>query len=320
MARIRYGYTLFCEGFDPRELVQQAVLAEEAGFDFIVISDHFHPWLGNQKHAGFAWSILGAVAQATTSVQLATMVTCPIMRYHPAIIAQAAATIGVLSDGRFTLGLGTGERLNEHVVGLGWPSVTVRRDMMREAIEIIRKLWTGQYASYDGEYFQLDDAKIFDLPDTPLSLYLAAGGTESALLAAELADGVCNTQPDAKIFKTFIDNGGSADSVWGQLVTSWAPDEQQALDNAHQQFRFASGGWKVQAELPNPVNFDAATNMVKPEDMASLMPCGPDAQKHAESIKPFLEAGVTNMALVYPGRDTSGYLDFWRKELRPLLP
>src|SRR3954452_7444852 len=169
-----FGYTLYCEGNDPLSLVRQAVAAEEAGFDFLVISDHFHPWLPEQRHSGFAWSILGAVAQATSAIKLATMVTCPIIRYHPAIIAQAAATVAVLSDGRFTLGLGAGERLNEHVVGKGWPPVDVRHEMLREAVDIIRLLWQGGYQSFRGEHFQLEDARIFDLPDDPIEIAMAA--------------------------------------------------------------------------------------------------------------------------------------------------
>jgi G6PDH family F420-dependent oxidoreductase len=318
--KVRYGYSLFCEGFDPRDLVEQAVLAEAAGFDFVVISDHFHPWLGEQQHAGFAWSILGAIAQATSKIELATMVTCPIMRYHPAIVAQAAATVGVLSNGRFTLGLGAGERLNEHITGEGWPSARVRRDMLREAIEIIRRLWTGKYVSFEGQYFQLDDARIFDLPDQPLKLYLAAGGPESAALAAEIADGVCNTEPNPEVFKAYTGNGGDAAAIWGQIVTSWAKDDETGLQNAHRQFRFATGGWKVQAELPNPVNFDAATKLVEPDDLAELLPAGPDAAKHAKMMKQFTDAGVTNLAVVYPGQDTKGYMKFWQEQLRPLLP
>jgi G6PDH family F420-dependent oxidoreductase len=316
----KYGYTLYCEGFDPRDLVKQAVAAEQAGFDFLVISDHFHPWLPEQEHSAFAWSVLGAVAQATSRIELATMVTCPIMRYHPAIIAQAAATIGVLSEGRFTLGLGAGERLNEHITGQGWPSASVRHQMLREAIEIIRLLWKGGYQSYQGEYFDLDDARVFDLPEQPLKLFVAASGQRSAELAAEYADGICNTEPVADTFKAFTDNGGDPDNVWGQIVSAFAPSEQEGLKLAHSSFRFSAGGWKVQAELPNPVNFAAATKQVTPESLGETLPAGPDAQKHADMLRKFLDAGVTRLAVAYPGTDLDGYMQFWQKELRPLLP
>jgi G6PDH family F420-dependent oxidoreductase len=315
----QFGYTLYCEGFGPRELVAQAVMAEAAGFDFLVISDHYHPWLPTQSHAGFAWSILGAVAQATSKIKLATMVTCPIVRYHPAIVAQMAATIAVLSEGRFTLGLGTGERLNEHVVGQGWPSATERRAMMREAIEIIQLLWEGDYLFYDGDYFTVEDAKIFDLPKEPIPMYMAAGGPESALVAAEVADGVCMTEPNTGIIEVFTGAEGNPLNTWGQVVTAWGETEQAGLQIAYDQFRYSAGGWKVQAELPNPVNFDAATRNVRPEDLAKNIPAGPDAQKHLQAMQQFLDAGVHHLAVAYPGADTAGFMQFWQKELRPQL-
>lgn len=316
----QYGFTLYCEGFDPRDLVRQAVAAEQAGFDFVVISDHFHPWLPEQKHAAFAWSVLGAVAQATTKIQLATMVTCPIMRYHPAIIAQAAATIGVLSEGRFTLGLGTGERLNEHVVGEGWPSIAARRERTREAIEIIRRLWTGEYVSFQGKYFKLDDARIFDLPEEPLKLYLAAGGPQSAVLAAEIADGLCATEPKEELFKAYMEKGGNKNAIWAQSTIAYAPTKEEGLQIAHESFRFSVGGWKVQAELPNPVNFAAATSNVKPEDLDGVMPAGNDPEPALDSMQKFLDLGVTNLAVAYPGQDLNGFLAFWQEKLRPKLP
>jgi len=315
----RFGYTLYCEGNDPRDLVRQAVTAEETGFDFLVISDHYHPWLTDQSHAGFAWSILGAVAQATSRIKLATMVTCPIMRYHPAIIAQAAATVGILSEGRFTLGLGAGERLNEHIVGSGWPSASVRQKMLREAIEIIHSLWQGGYQSYEGRYFKVDDARIFDLPEKPMELFVAAGGSQAAKLAAEYRDGVCMTEPDQSIPKAYTAAGGDAANVWGQVVLSWDKDKSAAQQTAYKQFRFAAGGWKVQAELPNPINFDAATKHVRPEDLSESIPCGPEASEHLRGINTFLESGVHNLAVAYPGTDYEGFMEFWKQQLAPEL-
>lgn len=315
----RYGYTLFCEGNSPRSLVQQAIMAEEAGFDFLVISDHYHPWLTTQSNAGFAWSILGAVAQATTKIQLATMVTCPIMRYHPAIIAQAAATVGVLSNGRFVLGLGSGERLNEHIVGQGWPSIRIRHKMLTEAIEIMQLLWKGGYQSYDGVYFQLDDARVFDLPEKPIEAFVAAGGERAARLAAHTLDGVCETEPNADIINQFIEAGGDKAKTWGQVVLSWDKDEASAQQTAFDQFRFAAGGWKVQAELPNPINFDAATKNVRPTDLTESIPCGPDPGQHASAIDKFIKSGVRNLAVAYPGTDHEGFMEFWRQQLAPDL-
>jgi G6PDH family F420-dependent oxidoreductase len=176
---VRIGYKLFAEVFSPQELVAQAVRAEEAGFDFVEISDHYHPWLFSHDHSGFAWSILGTIAAGTKRIELATGVTCPFLRYHPAIVAQAAATTALLCDGRFTLGVGAGERLNEHVVGRGWPAAGVRHEMLREALEIIRLLWSGGYRSYRGRHLTLEDARVFDLPDTPPRIAVAAGGSPS---------------------------------------------------------------------------------------------------------------------------------------------
>lgn len=315
----QFGYTLYCEGNAPEELVKQAVLAEAAGFDFLVISDHYHPWLTNQKHAGFAWSILGAITHATERIQLATMVTCPIMRYHPAIIAQAAATINVLSDGRFTLGLGAGERLNEHIVGQGWPSVTVRHNMLREAVTIIQTLWGGGYQTFDGSYFKLDDACIFDLPVKPTPLFIAAGGPRAALLAVGCKAGICITEPKQELIQAYTSAGGDPVNTWGQIVLSWAASEQAGLQTAYEQFRFSAGGWKVQAELPNPVNFDAATKTVRLEDLGESIPAGPDVQKHVAGIQQYTKSGVHHLALAYPGTDHKGFMDFWQKELRPAL-
>jgi G6PDH family F420-dependent oxidoreductase len=313
----QFGYTLFCEGFAPQELVAQAILAEEAGFDFLAISDHYHPWLTTQVHAGFTWSILGAIAQATSRIKLATMVTCPIIRYHPAVVAQMAATIAVLSSDRFTLGLGTGERLNEHVVGQGWPAVSERRAMLREAIEILKLLWEGDYVYYDGNYYTVEDARVFDLPEESIPLFVAAGGPASALLAAEIADGVCMTEPSTEIVDVYTSAEGNPLNIWGQVVTAWGKTEQAGLRMAHEQFRFAASGWKVQAELPNPVNFDAATTFVRPEDLVPAIPSGPDAQTYLAAMQRFLEAGVHHLAVVYPGKDTKGFMRFWQKELRP---
>ena len=314
-----FGYTLFCEGSSPHSLVEQAVAAEKAGFDFLVISDHYHPWLPSQTHAGFAWSILGAVAQATSTIKLATMVTCPIMRYHPAIVAQMAATMGVLSQGRFTLGLGAGERLNEHITGQGWPAVSQRHEMLREAVEIIQSLWQGGYVSYQGAYYTVEDAQVFDLPSEPLQLFIAAGGPRAARLAAEAGGGVCMTEPKVDIVEAFKSAGGDGEQVWGQIVLSWDASEEAGLKTAHDQFRFAAGGWKVQSELPNPINFDAATKNVRPEDLAASIPTGPDPTKHKQGIDGFLEVGTQYLAVAYPGTDYQGFMKFWQNELHPVL-
>jgi G6PDH family F420-dependent oxidoreductase len=315
----RFGYTLYCEGNAPGDLVRQAVAAERAGFDFAAISDHYHPWLPEQQHAAFAWSVLGAVAQATERIELATMVTCPIVRYHPAIVAQMAATTSVLCGERFTLGLGAGERLNEHVVGRGWPPVDVRHAMLREAVGIIRRLWRGGYVTHRGAHFVVEDARVFDLPEAPIEIYVAAGGPRAATLAGEVGAGVCATEPDDGVMDAYLGAGGTAGSTWGQVVLAWARQEDAGLADAHAQFRFAAGGWKVQSELPNPVNFAAATRTLAPPDLAAVVAAGPDPARHAEAVRAYLDLGYERIAVAYPGDDAEGFMRFFQDEVRPLL-
>jgi G6PDH family F420-dependent oxidoreductase len=313
-----YGYTLFCEGNDPRDLVQAGIDAEAAGFDDLVISDHFHPWLPEHAHSPFAWSILGALAHATDRARLATMVTCPTVRYHPAIVAQMAATIGVMSEGRFTLGLGAGERLNEHVVGRGWPSVEVRHEMLDEAIDVIRSLWQGGYVSHRCRHFTVEDARVFDLPSKEIELFVGASGPASVELAIK-AGGLCTTDPLPDLVHTFTAAGGPAANTWTQVPLSWHESEEQAVKLARERFRFGMPGWKVMSELPNPVNFDAATQFVRDEDVAEKIPCGPDPERHVEGIKQFRDAGFEHVAVAYIGDDVPGFLRFWNDEVLPRL-
>ncbi|MGR0321032.1 TIGR03557 family F420-dependent LLM class oxidoreductase [Agromyces sp. ZXT2-3] len=315
---IRYGYKLAAEGFDPKELVRQARLAEEAGFDFVEISDHFHPWLDAQGHSPFAWSVLGAIAASTDRVGLATGVTCPTVRYHPAIIAQAAATTSLLSDGRFTLGLGAGERLNEHVVGAGYPAVGERQAMLREAIEIIRLLWSGGYHSYDGRYLALEDARVFDLPDELPLIAVAAGGPDAAELAAELGDAMFGTDPDASLIEAYRSAGGSGPR-YGEVGVSWAPDADAAATAAHALSRWSLLGWKVMSELPNPANFEAASEYVRVEDVREQVPCGPDVAAHAEAVRAYEQAGYDRLAIMDLGPDQDGFFEFFANELKPAL-
>src|SRR4051794_40875294 len=251
----RYGYSLMCEAKSPRQLVEEARAAESAGFDFVTISDHIHPWVKEQQHSGYAWSILGAIAQATERIELVTMVTCPTFRYHPVIVAQKAATVAVLSDGRFTLGLGAGERLNEHVTGTPWPSVDERHDRLAEAVELIKDLHRGGYVTRRGTHFDADSVRIFDLPDQPIDMFVAAAGPVAARLAADAGVGVCNVEPRPEVIDAFVAAGGDAQRTWAQAALAWAPSPEQGLQEAHAGGRFMATGWKVVAELPNVVNF-----------------------------------------------------------------
>ncbi|MBM9466235.1 TIGR03557 family F420-dependent LLM class oxidoreductase [Nakamurella leprariae] len=299
----RFGYTLMTEQSGPKALVQYAVAAERVGFDFEVSSDHYFPWLDEMGHSPYAWTTLGAVAHATERVEFMTYVTCPTIRYHPAVVAQKAATLGVLSDGRFTLGLGSGESLNEHVVGEGWPAVGDRQSMLQESVEIIRELFTGEQISYDGEYFRIDRAKLWDLPETPVEIGLAVSGEHSIKRFAPLGDHLIATQPDADAVQTWDAerSGAPASRKIGQIPISWDPDQDTAVERAHRLFRWFGGGWNVNADLPMPAGFEAASQFVRPEDVAESIACGPDLDELAESVRPFLEAGFTDVAIVQIG-------------------
>jgi G6PDH family F420-dependent oxidoreductase len=295
------GYTLMTEQSGPRELVRYAVAAEEAGFDFELSSDHYSPWLTEQGHAPNAWVLLGAVAQATSTVELMTFVTCPTMRYHPAVVAQQAATLQLLAEGRFTLGLGAGENLNEHVIGEGWPSIDVRQDMLEEAFHIIRELLTGELVTWAGEYFRVDSARLWDVPDLAVQLAAAVSGEHGVARFAPLADHLVQAMPDGDVVKSWNDKHPGGSRVFGQVPVCWDPDEQTAIERAHSQFRWFGGGWAVNADLPTPAGFAAASRFVRPDDVASSIACGPDLDKLAESARPFLDAGFTDLAIVQVG-------------------
>ncbi|MCM6763412.1 TIGR03557 family F420-dependent LLM class oxidoreductase [Rathayibacter sp. ZW T2_19] len=301
---VRFGYTLMTEQSGPKQLVGYAVDAERHGFEFAVSSDHYSPWLTEQGHASYAWTMLGAVAQATSTIDLTTYVTAPTIRYHPAVVAQKAATLAILSDDRFTLGLGSGENLNEHVVGEGWPAVSVRQDMLEEAVHIIRALHTGELVTWEGEYFRVDSARIWDLPDEPVEIGLAVSGEKSIERFAPLGDHLITTEPDAELISqwTAVRGADAAPSrTIGQIPICWAPDKEQGIALAHGQFRWFAGGWSVNADLPTPAGFSGASKFVRPEDVAEQIACGPDLDELAESFVPYIEAGFTDIALVQVG-------------------
>ncbi|MER7283064.1 LLM class F420-dependent oxidoreductase [Dactylosporangium sp. NPDC000244] len=301
---VGFGYTLMTEQSGPRELVRYAVQAERIGFDFEVCSDHYSPWLTEQGHAPYAWSVLGAVAHATSRVELATYVTCPIQRYHPAVVAQKAATIQLLSEGRFILGLGAGENLNEHVTGEGWPPVAQRQDMLEEAVAIIRELHTGELVTWDGDYFRVDSARVWDCPDDGVPIGLAVSGEHSVERFAPIGDHLIAVEPKAELVSGWHDArgpGSPKSRAIGQIPICWAPDRQQAIDLAHEQFRWFGGGWFVNADLPTPAGFTAASQFVRKDDVAGSIACGPDLDELAETVKPFWEAGFTDIALVQVG-------------------
>ncbi len=311
---MQIGYKLATEGFGPKELIRQAVLAEQSGFDFVEMSDHYHPWVEAQGHSAFTWNLLSAIAVKTDRIGLATGVTCPSVRYHPAIIAQAAATLAIISDDRFTLGVGAGERLNEHVVGLGFPGARVRHARFREALEIIRLLWQGGYQSYEGKYLQLEDARVFDLPEQLPVIAVAGSGPESAQLAADLGDGLFATEPDADLVQTWQQLGGHG-PAYAEVPLAWAPDEEAAVQAVLEKNSFALTGWKVMAELPNPVNFEAAVASITADQVREQFACGPDVSRHLAVAQQFADAGFDHLVAMNAGPDPDGFLDFFAREL-----
>ncbi|CQD22027.1 dehydrogenase [Mycobacterium lentiflavum] len=318
----KFGYTLMTEQNGPKDLVQYAVSAEQRGFDFEVCSDHFSPWLTSQGHAPNAWAVLGAVAHATERVDLYSYVTCPTMRYHPAVVAQQAATVQILADGRFTLGLGSGENLNEHIVGKGWPTLERRQDMLREAINIIRELFGGRLVNWRGDYFQVDSARLWDVPDAPVGIGVAMSGPRSVEKFAKLADHLIAVQPDQDLVDSWhatrqAANGAEGGRVVGQIPICWDPDRDAAIARAHDQFRWFGGGWAVNADLPTPAGFAGATQFVRPEDVADAIACGPDLDAIVDAVRPYWEAGFTDIALIQIGGQTQ---DLFLKEVaEPLL-
>lgn len=315
---MQVGYKLMAESYGPHELVDQAVRAEQVGFDFVEISDHFHPWFEAQGHSPFAWSVLAAIAAQTQTIGLATGVTCPTIRYHPAIIAQAAATMAILSGGRFTLGIGAGERLNEHVVGNGFPAAHIRHQMLREALEIIHLLWSGGYHSYQGKHLSIEDARVFDLPESPPDVAVAAGGPEAARIAGELGNALFATEPREDLVKRYRAAGGDGPR-FAEVSLAWAESEQEAVDEALRTSAWALTGWKVMSELPNPVNFEAAAKTVDADDIRGRFAVGPEVGAHVDAVRSYLDAGYDHIVLQNAGPDPEGFLDFFERELAGAL-
>ncbi|MFJ6946793.1 TIGR03557 family F420-dependent LLM class oxidoreductase [Streptomyces wuyuanensis] len=316
---VQIGYTMMVEQAGPRQLVDHVMHAEDVGFDFSVTSDHAFPRLRAQGHSPYAWSVLGAAAQATSEIPLMTFVTCPTMRYHPAVVAQKAATLQLLSEGRFRLGLGSGENLNEHIAG-DWPPADVRLEMLGEAVEIIRELFRGEHVSRRGGHFTVDSAKLWDLPDEPPPIGIAVSGQRSCGLAGRLADLMIAVEPERSLTESFERAGGAGKPRIGQLAVCYDPDRDAAVRRAHEQFKWFGMGWKVNAELPHPDAFEAATRYVRPEDVAQAIPCGDDPGAVVEAVRAFVDAGFTEVALVQIGGGTQhDFLEWAEDKLLPEL-
>jgi G6PDH family F420-dependent oxidoreductase len=313
------GYTLSSEEHGPRELVRNAALAEESGFDFLSISDHIHPWVDRQGHSPFVWAVIGGVAERTERIPLITGVTAPIIRIHPAIVAHAAATAGAMMPGRFSLGLGTGENLNEHVVARRWPSADERLEMLEEAVQVMRTLWEGGTRSHRGRFFQVEDARIYDLPDPLPPILIAAKGEAATKLAGRAGDGLVAVAPDDEIIATFEAAGGTGKPRYGQFHVCWAEDEATGRATAREWWPNAAVPGELGVELPMPRHFEQASENVTEDQVAESVPCGPDPQPIIEQVGAFRDAGYDHVFLHQVGPDQGGFLRFAREELLPKL-
>jgi coenzyme F420-dependent glucose-6-phosphate dehydrogenase len=313
-----YGYALSSEEHPPSDLVRNAKAAEDAGFTFALVSDHYHPWVDAQGHSPFVWSTIGAIAQVTDRLVLGTGVTCPMIRIHPAIIAHAAATSAALMPGRFFLGVGSGENLNEHVLGDKWPAADERLEMFEEAIEVIRLLWEGGFQSFRGDFYDVEQARIYTLPDEPPPLAIAASKPLAAELAGRLGDAFIGVAPDAEVVDKFDEAGGSGKPKYGQITACWAESEEAGRKTIAEVWPNAGLKGDLSQELATPVLFEQACELVREDDLESL-PAGPDPEPYIEAAREYEQAGFTHIYFHQIGRDQEGFFRFWREQLQPRL-
>jgi G6PDH family F420-dependent oxidoreductase len=313
---MRIGYFLSCEEFGPRELVRQARMAEEAGFDGLWISDHFHPWNDQQGHSGFVWSIIGAIAQAT-EMRLTTAVTCPTIRTHPALIAQAAATSAVLLEERFTLGLGSGEALNEHILGDRWPHADERHEMLEEAVQVIRTLWQGGVQSHRGRHYRVENARIYDLPAQPPQIIISGFGPKATQLAARIGDGFCTVSPVKDAVDAFRRGGGAGKLVAGGMKACYAADEKRARATVHRLWPNEALPGELSQILPTPAHFEQACEIVSEEMATEDVPCGPDIERHVRAIRQYADAGFDELYVGQIGEEQEAFFEAYAREVLP---
>ncbi len=313
-----FGYSLSTEEHTPAALIAQAKMAEAAGFEALWISDHYHPWNDEQGQSPFVWSLIGALSQVT-SLPVTTAVTCPTLRLHPAVIAQAAATSSVMLDGRFVLGVGSGEALNEHIFGDAWPSADVRLDMLEEAVDVIRLLHEGGVKDHDGTHYTVENARIYTLPQQPVPIYVSAFGPKSAELAGRIGDGFCSTKPDRDILQLFRDAGGEGKPTQGGVKVCWGADEQEAVTTAHRLWANTGLPGELAQVLPTPAHFEQASTLVSPDMIAEMTVCGPDAGRHIQAMTAYVDAGYSEVFVSQIGPEQEGFFEFYSQQVLPKL-
>lgn len=309
-----WGYTLSSEEFGPSELVEQSRLAEDAGFEFVTVSDHYHPWTESQGQSPFAWTTIGGVGAATMRIRVGTGVTCPIIRYHPTIVAQAAASSASLLEGRFFLGVGTGEWLNEHIAGGAWPAIEVRREMLAEAVAVMRRLWTGETVDHRGEHFTVENARIFTVPPGEIPVIVAASGASSAEAAAEYADGLWSTSPERDVVEAYRGAGGRG-PVYGQVTVCYGADEDSARKTALEAWPNAGIPGQLSQDLPTWSHFQQVSELVTAERITERIACGPDPDPIVKLTKKYTDAGFDHIHFHQVGPDQRGFIDFWQSTL-----
>jgi coenzyme F420-dependent glucose-6-phosphate dehydrogenase len=314
-----FGYTLSSEEHGPAKLVGFARRAEELGFDFLSISDHYHPWTSAQGHSPFVWTVLGALSQATERIDVGVGVTCPIVRVHPAILAQAAATASLLLDGRFFWGVGTGEALNEHVTGRRWPRPEIRLEMLDEAVGVIRELWKGETVDHCGRYYEVENARVFDAPRTRIPVIVSGFGTRAAQLAGRIGDGYWGTAPDKGLLGAFEEAGGHGPR-YAQLTICWGDDEETAKKTVHDIWPNAGLSGQLSQDLPTWTHFEQAAEPLTHEQVTASLPCGPDiAGRIADTVRTYVDVGYDHLYFHQVGPDQEGFFGFWERELQPEL-
>jgi G6PDH family F420-dependent oxidoreductase len=313
---MRIGYFLSCEEFDPKELLRQARLAEAAGFDRVWISDHYHPWIDEQGQSPFVWSVIGALATATERLHVTTGVTCPTVRIHPAVVAQAAATSAVLLDGRFALGVGSGEALNEHILGDRWPEADVRLEMLEEAIQVMRLLWDGGNRSHRGRHYTVENARLYTLPDSPPPVLVSGFGPKAVDLAARVGDGYCATMPEAELVERYRAGGGKG-VVQGGTKVCWGPDAAECRATVHRLWPNEALPGELAQILPTPKHFEQATELVTEEMIGESVPCGPDLDRHVAALQEYAEAGFDELYVQQIGTRHDEFFDVYGREVLP---